>query len=133
MSLLDNKFHISTGQEILPDRQALLALIGAYLLAVSPHVTRLPVWLAALAIILFTWSYKIVTAKRHQPGRILRIIILFVVIFYLFKHSHTLLGRDAGVAMLIALTWLKFLELKSQRDYMRVGVLCMFIVLTSFL
>lgn len=133
MSLLDNKFHISTGQEILPDRQALLALICAYLLAVSPHITRLPVWLAGLAIIIFGWSYKIVTAKRHQPGRILRIIILFVVIFYLFKHYHTLLGRDAGVAMLIALTLLKFLELKSQRDYMLVVFLCMFIVLTSFL
>jgi len=43
------------------------------------------------------------------------------------------LGRDAGVAMLIALTMLKFLELKSLRDYMLIVFLCLFIVLTSFL
>lgn len=133
MSLFNKKFHISTGQEIQPDRQALIALICAFLLAVSPHAARLPVWLAALAVILFSWSYKIVTARWRQPDSILRIIILFAVIVFLFKHYHTLLGRDAGVAMLIALTMLKFLELKSQRDFMLVVFLCMFIVLTSFL
>ena len=133
MSILSKKFHISAGQEIQPDKQALIALMCAFLLAVSPHVTRLPVWLAGLAIIVFSWSYKIVTAKGRQPGSILRIIFLFTVIFFLFKHYHTLLGRDAGVAMLIALTLLKFFELKSQRDFMLVVFLCMFIVLTSFL
>ena len=133
MSRLSKKFNISAGQEIHPDRQALIALICAFLLAVSPHVTRLPVWLAGLAFIVFGWSYKIVTAKGRQPGSILRIVFLFTVIFFLFKHFHTLLGRDAGVAMLIALTLLKFLELKSQRDFMLVVFLCMFIVLTSFL
>ena len=133
MSQLKNKFHISSGQEIQPDRQALLALICAYLVAVSPHVTRLPMWLAGIAIIIFSWSYKIVTAKGYQPGSILRILLIIVVIIMLFNHYHTLLGRDAGVAMLIALTLLKFLELKSQRDYMLVVFLCMFIVLTSFL
>jgi len=131
--MLSKKFHISAGQEIQPDKQALIALMCAFLLAVSPHVTSLPVWLAGLAIIVFSWSYKIVTAKGHQPGSILRIIFLFTVILFLFKHYHTLLGRDAGVAMLIALTLLKFLELKSQRDFMLVVFLCMFIVLTSFL
>ena len=131
--MLSKKFHISAGQEIQPDKQALIALMCAFLLAVSPHVTRLPIWLAALAIIVFSWSYKIVTVKGRQPGSILRIIFLFTVILFLFKHYHTLLGRDAGVAMLIALTLLKFLELKSQRDFMLVVFLCMFIVLTSFL
>ena len=44
-----------------------------------------------------------------------------------------MLGRDAGVAMLVSLTLLKFLELKSQRDYMLVVFLSMFIVITAFL
>lgn len=80
-----------------------------------------------------TWRYKIITANAHQPGRFVRICTLFIVIFLLFQHYQTLLGRDAGVAMLIALTMLKFLELKSLRDYMLVVFLCLFIVMTSFL
>jgi transglutaminase-like putative cysteine protease len=133
LSLLKNKFHISAGQEILPDRQALFALVIAFLLSISPHAGRLPAWFAVLAIMVFAWRYKIISIKGHQPGRLIRFSILFLVVFFLFKHYHTLLGRDAGVAMLIALTMLKFLELKSLRDYMLVVFLCLFIVLTSFL
>lgn len=133
MSLVNKKFHISSGQEIQPDRNALLSLMGALLLSVSPHIMRLPLWFAVFAVIVFSWSYKIVSAKSHRPGSVLRIFILCIVIFFLFKHYHTLLGRDAGVAMLIALTMLKFIELKSLRDYMLVVFLCLFIVLTSFL
>ena len=133
MSFLTNKFHISTGQELQPDRQALLSLICAFFLSISPHTGRLPAWFALLAIVVLAWRYKIITANAHQPGRIVRVCILFIVIFLLFLHYQTLLGRDAGVAMLIALTMLKFLELKSLRDYMLVVFLCLFIVMTSFL
>lgn len=133
MSTLFKRFHISTGQELQPDRQALFSLILAFFLSISPHVARLPAWFAVLAIVVFAWRYKIISNRVYQPGSIIRTLILFVLIFFLFKHYGTLLGRDAGVAMLIALTMLKFLELKSLRDYMLIVFLCLFIVLTSFL
>ncbi len=128
--MIKQKFHISTGQEIKPDRQALYSLFIAFLLSVSPHLGRLP---AVLAIFVFVWRYKIITSNARSPGSIVRIIIIFTVLFFLFQQYHTLLGRDAGVAMLVALTMLKFLELKTMRDYMLVIFLCLFIVLTSFL
>jgi len=131
--LINQKFHISFGQEVKPDRQALYSLFIAFVLSVSPHLGRLPAWFAVLAIFVFGWRYKIITANGRPPGSILRIIILFVVLFFIFQHYHTLLGRNAGVAMLVALTMLKFLELKTMRDYMLVVFLCLFIALTSFL
>lgn len=131
--MIKQKFHISTGQEIKPDRQALYSLFIAFLLSVSPHLGRLPAWFAVLAIFVFFWRYKIITVNVRPPGSIVRIIIIFIVLLFLFQHYHTLLGRDAGVAMLVALTMLKFLELKTMRDYMLVIFLCLFIVLTSFL
>ncbi len=131
--MIKQKFHISTGQEIKPDRQALYSLFIAFLLSVSPHLGRLPVWYAALAIFVFGWRYQIITANWRPPGSIIRIIVIFTVLFFLFQQYNTLLGRDAGVAMLVALTMLKFLELKTMRDYMVVVFLCLFIVLTSFL
>jgi len=131
--LIKQKFHISTGQELKPDRQALYSLFIALLLSMSPHLGRLPAGFAVLAIFVFGWRYKIITANWQPPGSILRIIIIFSVLFFLFQHYHTLLGRHAGVAMLVALTMLKFLELKTMRDYMLVVFLCLFIALTSFL
>ena len=131
--MIKQKFHISTGQELKPDRQALYSLFIALLLSMSPHLGRLPAGFAVLAIFAFGWRYKIITANWQTPGSILRIIIIFSVLFFLFQHYHTLLGRDAGVAMLVALTMLKFLELKTMRDYMLVVFLCLFIALTSFL
>ena len=116
-----------------PDRQALFSLILAFFISVSPHVLRLPAWYAVLAAIVFFWRYLIINSRARQPGAVLRIIVLTTLIIFLFKHYGTLLGRDAGVATLIALTMLKFLELKTLRDYMLVVFLCMFIVLTSFL
>ncbi len=131
--MIKQKFHISTGQEIKPDRQALYSLFIAFLLSVSPHLGRLPVWFILLAIFVFGWRYKIITTNGPPPGRIIRIVIIFTVLFLLFQHYHTLLGRDAGVAMLVALTMLKFLELRTLRDYMLVVFLSLFIVLTNFL
>lgn len=131
--MIKQKFHISTGQEIKPDRLALFSLMVAFLLAVSPHLGRLPVWFAVLAAIVFSWRYKIVTGTARKPGSIIRIILIFTTLFFLYQHYLSLLGRDAGVAMLVAFTMLKFLELNSMRDYMLVVFLSLFIILTSFL
>ncbi|MCK5359851.1 MAG: DUF3488 domain-containing transglutaminase family protein, partial [Gammaproteobacteria bacterium] len=133
MVSLFKRFHISNAEELQPDRQALYALMLALCLAISPHLMRLPVWFAALAFIVFLWRYLIINRKAHQPGPVLRFLGVITLIYMLHKHYGTLLGRDAGVAMLIALTMLKFLELKTLRDYMLVVFLCMFIILTSFL
>jgi len=133
MGLLKNKLHLSTGQELRPGREALISLSLAFIISISPHLGRLPVWFAALAILVFSWRYKIITARWHQPGKFIRFIIIFCVISLVFRHYQTLLGRDAGVSMLVALTMLKFLELNSLRDYMLVVFLCLFIALTSFL
>jgi hypothetical protein len=48
-------------------------------------------------------------------------------------HSyHTLLGRDAGVAMLVLLVAFKMLEMRARRDLFVVVFLCFFLVLTNF-
>jgi transglutaminase-like putative cysteine protease len=130
---LVKKFRISRGHETPPDRHAFYALLMAFAIAVSPHLGRLPAWFAILALAVFAWSYRIVAGKIHHPGSLVRISILLIVMFILYRHYGTLLGRDAGVAMLVSLTLLKFLELKSQRDYMLVVFLSMFIVITAFL
>lgn len=124
---------MSSGQELKPDRQALYAIMLAFCLAISPHLLRLPAWFALLAFIVFLWRYKVISRRAKPPGLILRVLCIVAILYSLHKYYGVLLGRDAGVAMLIALTMLKFLELKTLRDYMLVIFLCMFIALTSFL
>jgi transglutaminase-like putative cysteine protease len=45
---------------------------------------------------------------------------------------HTVLGRDAGVAMLVLLVAFKMLEMHARRDLFVVVFLCFFLVLTNF-
>jgi transglutaminase-like putative cysteine protease len=48
------------------------------------------------------------------------------------QEYHTLLGRDAGVAMLVLLVAFKTLEMHARRDLFVVVFLCFFLVLTNF-
>lgn len=125
--------HISTGRDPLPDQQALVSLSLGFALAVSPHIEYLPWWLSTFALVIFLWRIWIMKRASAIPGRALRLLLLIGLCTLLFRHYGTLLGRDAGVAMLIGLSALKFLEIRIFRDCMIVVFLCFLVVLTSFL
>ncbi|HBE93219.1 MAG TPA: hypothetical protein DDW55_12125, partial [Gammaproteobacteria bacterium] len=127
------KFNISTGRDPLPDQQALIALSLGFALSVSPHVEYLPMWLSLFTIVLFLWRMWIMKRAIAIPMRAVRLLLLIGLCVLLYRHYGTLLGRDAGVAMLIGLSALKFLEIRTFRDCMIVVFLCFMIVLTSFL
>jgi len=126
-------WRLSSGIDPVPDRQALTALFLAYLLAIGPHLGRLPAWLLALALLLFSWRLVLMRVSRPVPGRLVRLLLLIGVVFLLAREYGTVLGRDAGVALLIGLSALKVIELRSFRDCMLLVFLCYFIVMTSFL
>ena len=127
------KLRISTGVDPIPDQQALVALAMGYVLAVGPHLVRLPWWLTFIVVILFLWRMWIMRRAAAIPGRLLRFLLLAGAVLLIYRQHGTLLGRDAGVALLVLLTALKFLEIREFRDCMIVVFLCLLIGLTSFL
>ena len=101
--------------------------------ALAPHARHLPAWCIALAAALLAWRGAIAWRGAALPRR--RIVVpLLVVAGALTVASHgTLLGRDAGITLLVVLLALKTLEWRARRDALVVFFLGFFVVLTQFL
>jgi len=93
-----------------------LALSG--LLVLIPHTTRIPAWLSLVFVATMAWQWVSIQRGWRLPGRIVRLVFTAVLLVGVFKEFGTLLGRDAGTGLLVGLAGLKFLELRTLRDYM---------------
>ena len=117
----------------ITDRRVLLGLMTAGSVAVAPHALELPLWTVALFAAGIVWRYFLETFQRYRPGRIVRTAFLFLIVAAVFRQYHTLLGRDPGMALLITLLGLKFLEIKTARDFIVSLFLFYLVMLGSFL
>jgi transglutaminase-like putative cysteine protease len=115
------------------ERAAGYWLLAAAVVVLLPHIAHLPAWLSALLAGLFGWRFFIMRRGWPTPGRWLRVALTVLIAALLFWHYGTLLGRDAGSALLAAMLALKFLELRRARDYMLAVLLVYFLILIGFL
>ena len=67
-----------------------------------------------------------------MPSHWLLLPLAALAMVGVYAHYKTLLGRDAGVAMLVLLLAFKLLEMHARRDLFVVLFLCFFLVLTNF-
>ncbi|MBE7940589.1 MULTISPECIES: DUF3488 and transglutaminase-like domain-containing protein [Ramlibacter] len=111
------------------DTLFLLVVIGWVIL---PHLANLPVWCSALAVVVLLWRGVLALGSRPLPApRWVLGTLLVAVGATLFTHR-TLLGRDAGVTLIVVLLALKTLELRARRDTFVVFFLGFFTMLTNF-
>lgn len=119
------------GRAIEPRQTAWLA--AAFVLASAPHLTRFPLWLSALILLITGWRVYLAWRNLKTPTKwLLAIVAIGSSLGILFQYR-TLLGRDAGVALLVVMLALKLLETRSQRDGMLLGFLGCFLLVTNFL
>lgn len=111
------------------DTLFLLAVI-AWVLA--PHVPRLPWWCALLTVVVLVWRAWLALGSRPLPGKWWVAGLLAVTIAATLLTHRTLLGRDAGVTLIVVLLALKTLELRARRDAFVVFFLGFFAMLTNF-
>ena len=120
------------GGEWERERRDMLFLMGAIALAVLPHVPFLPPWCTAGFAILFAWRLGLLFSGRGLPGTPLRIVAAGACTAAVLAQYDTLLGREAGVALLVLFLGLKLMELRARRDAFVVIFLCFFLLLTAF-
>jgi len=108
----------------------LLAVIGWTL---APHFAHLPLWCPLLTVVVIAWRARLAVANAALPGRWPLIGVLLLAMALTLWSHRTLLGKDAGITLLVVLMVLKTLELRARRDAMVVFFLGFFIVLTNFL
>lgn len=111
------------------DTLFLLAVIAWILL---PQVTELPLWCSALAAAVLLWRGRLAVMARPLPGKYWLLALLALTISATWITHRSLLGRDAGVTMLVVLLTLKTLELRARRDAFVVFFLGFFCMLSNF-
>jgi len=111
------------------DTLFLLLVIGWVLV---PQLGRLPLWCSALALAVLAWRGVLAWKAQPLPSRWWLLGLLVLTIAATLLTHRTLLGRDAGVTLLVVLLTLKTLELRARRDAFVVFFLGFFTMLTHF-
>ena len=111
------------------DTLFLLLVIGWVVL---PHVDHLPWWCTVLVAGVLLWRATLAVRGRPLPGRAWLVLLLLGTLGGTWASHQTLLGRDAGVTLIVALLALKTLELRAKRDAFVVFFLGFFTMLTNF-
>ncbi|MBI4006365.1 MAG: DUF3488 domain-containing transglutaminase family protein [Gammaproteobacteria bacterium] len=118
--------------------QELFWLVAGVVMAIAPHSTRMPVWIIVLVMALIMW--RLIGGLKNWPlpdghSLLLQLIQTLMVIAGfagVYNQFGTLVGREAGTALLVLLTGFKILETSRERDYYVVIFLGYFIVITNF-
>lgn len=105
-------------------------LVVAWVL--MPQVAQLQAWTSALAATLLLWRGYLALSGRALPGRWWLAGLLALTLAATLLTHRTLLGAEAGVALVVVLLALKTLEMRARRDAFVVFFLGFFAVLTQF-
>jgi len=119
--------------EEIASRESVFAVCYCFLFSIAPHFRNLPLWVSG--IVVFALGWRILQNFNRAPALPKWILALLVVIggISVFAEYWTVVGRDAGLALLTVMTSFKFLESRSHRDLLILIFLCYFLIATHFL
>lgn len=117
----------------LPGRGASNWLLASVALAVGPHAMRLPIWLTLTVTLCLLWRFAMDNYAWRMPSRWLRWLLLAVIAVAVLSSFGTFLGREAGIAFLVAAVGLKVLEIRTLRDYLVTVFLTYLVLISAFL
>jgi protein-glutamine gamma-glutamyltransferase len=115
------------------DARDVLFLLAVIAWTIAPHFVHLPFWCLVLTAVVVLWRAALAVSNTPLPGRWPLIAVLAIALVLTWWTHRTLLGKDAGITLLVVLMVLKTLELRARRDALVVFFLGFFIVLTNFL
>jgi len=133
LSRLNRLNRLSSFASALPrDARDTLFLLAVIAWVLLPQISHLPLWCSGLAGAVLLWRGWLALKARPLPSRWWLILLLAVTMAATFFTHRTLLGRDAGVTLLVVLLTLKTLELRARRDAFVVFFLAFFCLLSNF-
>ncbi len=119
-------------QEIA-NRSAVFAVCGCFLFSIAPHFVNLPGWIILLVLVSLAWRCGQNIDKIGALPKWLLIPLVLIGGVGVFAEYWTIVGRDAGLALLTVMTSFKFLESRTHRDMLILVFLCYFLIATHFL
>lgn len=109
-----------------------LFLLAVVACCIGPLVAHIPLWTGAMAGLLLAWRGWLAFGGRALPGRWATGALLALVVVLTLLTHRTIVGRDAGVTLIVMLLALKTLELRARRDAMVIFFLGFFTLLANF-
>ncbi|CDG84678.1 transglutaminase TgpA family protein [Janthinobacterium agaricidamnosum] len=114
------------------DKANTLLLLLSCVLVLAPHAAHLPPWISAVLGATLLWRASITLRGKRLPRSRMLLPVALLAMAGVYLSFRTLLGRDAGVAMLALLLAFKLLEMHARRDLFVVVFLGFFLLLTNF-
>ena len=111
----------------------IIALLLAALVVAAPLSLHLALWISLVFVLCCAWRTLATLRAWRLPGTVLRLALLILGLAGVLMEHGTVLGRDAGVALLMLMMSFKLLEMNTLRDAHVVIVLDYFLLLTHFL
>lgn len=109
-----------------------LFLLGVIAWVVFMQVGHIPWWCTALTAVVLIWRARLTLRGLPLPGWAWRVGLLALTLGATWLTHRTILGRDAGVTLIVVLLALKTLEMRARRDAFVVFFLSFFTLLTHF-
>lgn len=109
----------------------LLLLLGLFLVFI-PHFSHLPFWLSLIMMLLLIWRGAHELQLCVIPGKAILFLLTIMLLVGIVFSYHTIIGRNAGSAMLLGLLCLKLFEIKSFRDVSIIINLALFSIVINF-
>jgi len=123
---------------VSPSSNSLLWLMIGLSLGALPHFSYQPLWVTIIFTAMIAWRCMNIwhdwplPSKQHRSMKWLQLGIACIAILLLLTSYGSLIGRDAGVALLTVMLGLKVVEIRSSRDYYLSCFLGYFLVVTNF-
>ncbi len=114
------------------DTRDTLFLLAVIAWVVMMQIGHIPWWCTALAFGILGWRTVLSWRGAALPGWFPRLVLLALTLGATWMTHRTILGRDAGVTLIVVLLALKTLEMRARRDAFVVFFLAFFTLLTHF-
>ena len=130
--MLSMRAALTTLRNLPRDSRDTLFLLLVIAWVLLPQTGRLPLWCSAGAAAVLLWRGWLALHARPLPRKAWLVLLLGLTVAATYATHRTLLGRDAGVTLLVVLLTLKTLELRGRRDAFVIFFLGFFCILSNF-
>jgi len=127
-----NNLGLTTLRNLPRDTRDTLFLLLVITWVALPLVNQVPLWCSLMGAAVVLWRGWLAWRGLPLPRTVWRLGLLALAVAATLLSHRTLLGRDAGVTLVVVLLALKTLELRARRDAFVVFFLSFFLMLTQF-
>jgi transglutaminase-like putative cysteine protease len=114
-------------------RSGMYFLLAGLVVVLLPHLDHLPLWTSLSCFSLLMWRLLYDMQRLPLPNRLVIFLLFALITLGVLSSYFTIVGREAGTALLISLICLKLFEVRSLRDISLIVQLAFFAIVVTFL